>query len=181
MNLLPVQEKKELRRNEMLRLIQLFSAGCIVIFLVGIVFLLPIYLPLWFEQREIVKTLLIQEEASRRARIGETSGTIRSLRSTLRTVRAGIGGKTSYASGLLEEIFTKAGPKISFQAFSIRGIAVTLSGVASTRRSLLDFEERLRSSGHFDNISVPLSHIVRDVDISFTLQGKLKEEYRLPE
>ena len=56
---------------------------------------------------------------------------------------------------------------------------VAVSGRAATRREILQFEDALRKSGRFESLITPLSNIIRNTDLPFIIQGKLKPEFRL--
>lgn len=47
---------------------------------------------------------------------------------------------------------------------------LSLSGIAHDRQALLAFEERLNSSGKFSSVTLPVSNLAKDKNISFKLK-----------
>lgn len=172
-NLLPIEQKKNISREETRRLVQCIAALLSACFIIGSSLLFPSFLPLHFERVEWERTLAIGEEAAKVLRTNEISTRIHTLQSGLRSFSAFIeesGGIFPLLSTLVER---KPGITLSTVVIRANG-EVLLSGNAETRRSLLDFERSLRDGGLFQEIVSPLYNIIRERDIFFTMQGKLK-------
>lgn len=176
-NLLPPKEKRVIQFETVRRTVRLFAVGTVVVFVVGSVFLLPAYLPLALEERELARSLALQEEASRSLAVGEISAKLRLAQSSARSLRSFL-QEPQRATALLEG-FLGTDATVSVLSLTLKkdgGFAV--NGVAATRRDLLDFEKALRDSGRFESLSSPLSNITRESRINFTIQGKLKSMHR---
>ena len=178
-NLLPPEQKEVIWQEETRRLICFLAIEFGVVLMIGVSLLLPSFLPLTFERKELKRALAIEEEASRIIKVDEI---------------AAKGRKVGFALSLIKTFHENASPATSllgwFLGVKRSGVTITnivsrkggevfLSGIAQTRRSLLNFEEALRSSGRFQEISSPLSNIIRDRDINFTIKGTLKSPYAL--
>lgn len=48
--------------------------------------------------------------------------------------------------------------------------SLAVSGIARDRQSLLTYESRLKASGHFSSVALPLSNLARERDISFQIK-----------
>lgn len=48
--------------------------------------------------------------------------------------------------------------------------ALSISGIARDRQTLLSFEEALKSSVYFSNVALPVSNLAKDKDINFQLK-----------
>jgi len=53
-------------------------------------------------------------------------------------------------------------------------LQVSISGNAKTRTALLSFADRLRQSGHFEGVSVPVSQLAVDENIPFSITATYK-------
>lgn len=174
-NLLPPEEKERVEREETSRLVVFFTTGIIIILAAGSILLLPSYMPLFLEGRELDRALVIEKETAQHLNIQSFAEEIRKTKTFIRTLSSLL-EKESRASWLMEKIFSYA-DGVSIQSLQIeKNGNLSLRGRAATRQSLLAFERSLRESGFIDTISLPLSQIIRETDISFSLSGILKED-----
>ena len=154
-NLLPKEEAK-LATNDVFRRIIIFFTVCFVtIFIVGAVLLLPSYLPIFHNFRELTRTLAVEEEASAKLRVHEVSKEIKNTKMSLTSLQSFF-EESSRASGLMENIFIRAKNITLFSLMIDKDVALSLQGRASTRRDLLEFERSLRESEIFKELSLPL-------------------------
>lgn len=178
-NLLPSEEKKFVKLEETRRIILFFMGGLVIMFVIGSVFLSPSFLPLYLERKELERSLRLEEEARAALKVDEVFGRIRRFESAISSVR-NFARVSPRASEILEELLAYAGSSILLDNVTVKkGGETILTGRAVARRDLLQFEKNLRDSGKFQEISSPLSNIVRETNINFTLQGKLKPAYGL--
>ena len=78
------------------------------------------------------------------------------------------------ASSLIDSLFVAAG-SLSLETIIVRPDGMlNISGRAATRRDLLDFEKRLRELNLFQDVLFPLTNIVQQRDIHFSVQARLK-------
>ena len=177
-NLLPPEEKNIVRLGGVRRLIYFFASAGTAVFLVGSVLLLPSY----FLSRSAVAALkrlrASEEDAASLAHLSRTIGAIRSSAASVDRIKA-FGVSRAKAGVLLENLLhVPAGIAIESIAVKKDG-STAISGIAATRASLLAFERILRDAGRFENIAIPLSSIIQEDTIHFTVQGVLKPPYRL--
>lgn len=177
-NLLPKEEREAAVYRSLGRMSLFFAVCFIAIFALGSILLLPSYLPLLLSLKERTRTLAVEEEATHRLKVP-------AIRQEIEEVRRFTGALRSFlepvprASTLLEEFFRRS-KNITIQALTIEKTgAISLQGRAATRRDLLEFEKSLRESEILQELSLPLSQIVHEANISFTLIGKLKPEKAL--
>ena len=172
-NLLPINEQKSIRLEQWRRLLVFFTflGGIVLVF--ASVFLAPSFLPMFFEQRELQRFIKLEKENYKKLKIDQTIREVKSLKSKLALVK-GFAQTSSEKSLLMEEIIRMAGPKINIRQINFSdGGAVSISGTALGRKDLLLFEDELKKSDRFEQISSPLSDIIRGA-ASFTIQGQLK-------
>lgn len=77
-------------------------------------------------------------------------------------------------SGVIESIISEKASGIRLSSFSWKqdgvDILVTVSGVAESRQSLLAFEDKLRGSKEFKEVTLPVSNLAKDRDVPFDLK-----------
>lgn len=173
-NLLPPKEKRLIRAEQTRRIIIFFAAGTSAVFLVGSVLLMPSYLPLLLEKKELERSLALEKNTSENIGTENTLLNLRDIRQALSSVLTAV-SESGRASAILGELFKDAGGGIRVTNISVKkNGSIIISGNAKTRQGLLSFEKILQESGRFENISSPLSNIIREVDLTFTIQGVLK-------
>lgn len=173
-NLLPSQEKKHLVAAESLRII--FFFGYIAIGLLCIVggLLLPTYIPLMLTVRDREEVLSFEQRAARELEISDTAQHLRSVSELVESLRGAFQDDAA-ASSLIDFFFVAAGP-LSLETIIVKQDGtVNMSGRAATRRDLLDFEKTLRELNLFQDVLFPLTNIVQQRDIHFSVQARLKE------
>ncbi|OGZ96771.1 MAG: hypothetical protein A3J10_02430 [Candidatus Sungbacteria bacterium RIFCSPLOWO2_02_FULL_54_10] len=177
-NLLPAYEKKIIRMEEMRRAVVLFGGCALVIFCAGYLMLTPSLLLTRLATAELARSRALEEESARHGMTDEVSGRMRTTHDVLQELHA-YTAEPPRASVLLER-FIAPGQGIAILSFSIKNEGqAAMTGHAATRADLLRFEERLRASNRFYEITFPLSNITRERDIQFSVQGKIKPEYGL--
>lgn len=173
---LPQAEKNILRFEEWRRVILLLTVLIGSVLTIGLVLLVPSFLPLYFQGQELSRGLEAQKKAFALVDTAHISDTMRALKQTIPDLKASV----SQESKAYETLNTLA-PQMEGIAISNVSVNKTgdiaIQGKAATRDNLLKFEERLRESGKFQKIFTPLSNIIRETNISFSLQGKLKSQY----
>ncbi len=177
-NLLPEQEKKAIWLEESRRLI-LFFTGFVVVELVIVSFLLlPAYLPLVMQRRGLEESLRLEEEAAEHFQVKKTLVALRETVAEINLLKAQTLAPAK-ASEILDQ-FLSSGSGITIAFFGIKSDGeVVLNGTAAARKDLLQFEKTLRESNKFEDITSPLSNIIRENNINFSIRGKLKSLYRL--
>ncbi len=177
-NLLPAREKKEIRLEESRRVIILLSGFLVANFIAASLLLFPSYLPLVIERRGLEDSLRLEETAALNLGVKEKIASMQRVVSVVNAVRS-YAAESSRPSTLLQSFLENSGQGISISFLSInKNGEFTLIGRAATRRDLLGFEGRLREGKKIEDLSSPLSNIVRETNISFSLQGKLKSMFR---
>lgn len=177
-NLLPLQEKREIQLEENRRLLIFLTLLSCLVLIVGSLLLLPSYLPLVMERRGLEASLRIEEQASSELGIKKKIVSVKRVVSAVKAVKD-YAVKPTSVSSTLGEFLQSSGAAIGISFLSVRHSGeFTLIGRAQTRRDLLNFEQRLRDSKKFEEFSSPLSNIVRETNINFSLQGKIKPASR---
>lgn len=178
-NLLPLSERSRVRAEELSRMVRFFGSVLMLSFIVAAVFLSPSFLPMIFEERELERSLALLEERAENTKSREITANARSVSKTLSEVGSAFERRARVSS--IFSMFSDELPSgIEVLNLTVKENGeVVVSGRAATRREILQFEDVLRKSGRFESLITPLSNIIRNTDIPFTIQGKLKPEFRL--
>lgn len=178
-DLLPQEEKETVRKEEARRVVVLFSCCLFMIIAVGAALLLPSYFSSYFFRKELERSLaLAEQDASGRGTVRAILAEAKKTKAAVAEVRAALAVPPAGADIL--EKFVAPGEGIAVTLLFIRSTGeVAVEGRADTRDHLLAFEERLRASNLFLEVSFPLADIVRERDIRFSVKAKLKLPFGL--
>ncbi len=178
-NLLPPEEKKMMYLAEARRAVMLFTVSGLLIAAVGIALLLPSYFSSYFFRKELEGALAVAEQdAAGRGTVREILAEAKKTRDAVGEVRAALASPGAGADIL--EKFSAPGDGIDVTSLFIHATGdVVIEGRAGTRDQLLAFEQRLRASDLFLEVSFPLADIVRERDIRFSAKAKLKLPFGL--
>lgn len=77
-------------------------------------------------------------------------------------------------ASFVEKVLETKIPGISIRGFSWTRtkdkLILTVSGRSSDRQTLIEFERRINSSGHFTEVALPISNLAKDRDIDFQIK-----------
>ena len=177
-NLLPDEEKKNISFEQWIRVITFFGVAVNSILIIGITLLAPAYLPLYFQNRELERALSIQQQATQRISVDHILRSIAQIQAIITSLQQTADRPSSALS--LFDLFVVPRPGIAISTFSVdKKAAVSLAGTAATRNNLLLFEQYLRDSARFQDITSPLTNIIHETNITFTFKATLKPNYAL--
>jgi hypothetical protein len=172
-NLLPSEEKKLIKLDEYRRMASFFGIGIVLVLGIGLVLLLPSYIFLSAEKKNMKEEDASQAELIEKLKLGEIFSHATQIKGLLTQTGAFL-GRDQRASQLVRIFFADASG-VRVQGFSLSGDgSITLQGFAATRDDLLNFQKQLQDSHMLDALTFPISDIVRSTNIQFTMTGKLK-------
>lgn len=179
-NLLPPEEKKLLQREKVRRIIAFFALGTSFVFLFGSTLLLPTFLPVLFERREVIRTQNDERQVAHNLRVEEITRRASDVQALSQSVKKYL-EKSGRASELLDAMRAILPEDVSLSKFEVgKDGMVLIGGFAATRSALLKYEKALRDSERFESkITVPNTSLTQETNISFSLQGKLKPAFFL--
>lgn len=175
-NMLPDREKRALQRELWVRR---FIFGCVLlggVSLLGVLLLAPSYVLVRAEHARIT-----QELAEMQLTITGKGG----AEDELKAVVAQLDGHrerekmlTPRVTNIADALFAAAGDAVQISSFSfIRNTertGIILSGIGTTRESLLDFQKTVKNIPGIADAKFTESFITKKVDIRFTLTVTLK-------
>ena len=174
-NLLPAEDKKIISLARGARLSVAAAIAVSAILISNAVFVLPTLLPLLYEKTELSRELETGKETQNKFQTSDRQREVRLLTTIIKEIRSHI-SRPQYASKILAELSGLENAQIKIRTITVaESGAVSITGNAATRKALLDFESALKASPYFTEITSPLSNIIRESNINFSIQGKLKE------
>jgi len=175
-NLLPPQEKKQLALEERFKLSVILG---IVIISSLISFILILFaLRFYFVGQLEIQSIFLDEKISANPQVAELEQDIKNSNKII-TDFDSFYDKQYDLTGILSEIIKTVPPEINFNSLSFQPIKegqykakFSISGLSSTRESLLEFKKRLEENESFKEVSFPSSVWVEPVNIAFTVSFK---------
>ena len=177
-NLLPFKQKQKIKKEYKMRraIVALLFVG--VLFIVGIVFLVPQYVMLLNKQHNLKVSLdTIKHQGVEKHHTGlvdvisKTNAQIKSLTQNS-VVFYG-------AYDVFREVLKKKNTSIKifglFYNFDNNETRVSISGIAGDRKNLLAFTKKLESNKMFYGVELPISNFVKEQDIDFSILIKVAE------
>ena len=170
--LLTDEEKQKVTHEYTLRRAIVMLFAFIMVSVVGIIGLLPSYILSSARENEVIERTRIMERAGERgdklelqAWLRETSRELEVLSPKLDTDRP-----SDFIKRILDQRVT--GLRITGLSWAKveDKIALSVSGVALDRQTLITFEDRINASGYFSEVILPISNLARDRDIDFQIK-----------
>ena len=178
-NLLPKEEKRLMWFEEVRRIVVFFTILTTIVFIIGSSLLLPSYFVFFLQQQEFARLVKAEEEASLGLKVSETLLASKKVSSSMAVLKEFLSGPQK-ATTIFESLLEIITPPLVITGIEVKNTGeATLTGIAAARLELLNFEKRLRDSGLFQEISFPISNIVREANIDFVMRGKIKSRYGL--
>lgn len=174
MNLLPSNEKNDLKKGLRLRFFVILNTLIIISFLLGTAVLVPAYVlirnDLSFATKNSSTELADEATVQDLLKVpNEIDTKVKFIQSNLTEQR------TIESIKLVTDLLPK---KVSLQSISFsrrlaekdkKGVAINIFGVSMDRESLVSFANALRDSQHFSSVDVPVSSFTKDKDLPFTI------------
>lgn len=175
-NLLPAEARKGLARERFGRF--LFVAGialfCLSVSGAGLFGLT--FFSLNLQKNEFVRELEAAQKNPTLPRVKAVEASISQLNERLRFFSRSLKRENTVTRVLKEVIFVRT-PSVVINEISFRGSAeFNVAGNAGTRNDLLEFIRRIEANDVVDEITSPISNLIKDRDIDFTLSYTVRQE-----
>ncbi len=170
--LLTTEEKKKVRHEYNEHRAVVILSSLLLVIVVAIVGLFPSYLLSSARNQEVVGRME-SEGLDATSVESQLQNWLIDLNLKLTTLYHQEGEGSDHPSLLIEEVISKK--KVGLSLTSVawnkkeEGISLLVSGKASTRQALLNFQNELTASGKFSNVTLPVSNLAQDKDISFQI------------
>lgn len=168
---LPKEYKKTAKKLYYSKVISLYAAGGIFIFVASVPFLLPSYVYVKFEKKSVVEEIKILEQKMSGSKEVDARQFIDLAKNKISKV------KESSNKKLFTEALSRVTNNVS-SSISVTEITfergnesnqIRLSGVARTRDSLLAFMEVLKTENLFSSVDLPVSNLAKSTNIVFSI------------
>lgn len=182
-NILPIEDKKEIKREYFKRLsiTALFSLA--VILLAAIIMLLPTMLLLNESESVAQQELVFINQKIEDAGLSQIKPFVDDINKKIGVLKQASGFRKH--SETIGEIFAAAGSGVKISAFSLSAKGqtegVVISGNSSTRKDMLSFIESLKrckagartNCTPFDKVESPVSNLLKERDIDFSIKAEV--------
>lgn len=175
-NLLPEKNKKEIRNEFVLRLLIIFFVFIFFTTTIYVVSLVPSY------NLSITKKTITLEQVNslkKSASMEEDESSVGVLKNEKAKVSALSSTESDGASEIIEKILAKKpqGVKITdifYEKNDTGGIDIVVKGNSSSRNILIGFVEQLELEKSFEKIDFPVSNLVKDESMDFSINIYIK-------
>ena len=170
LNLLPPAEKEHLIYVCRARSLVVIASGFIAVLGVSFVLLLPTFSLLFFQKTEAIRAVAIEREAEERTGLKDRIARIERVNRLAHAVEEHE-SKRGDLAGLFESILRDVPPGVRIASLRIKSQTRELSlvGFAPTRQHLLELLKNLERNARVATVSSPITNIIREVDIDFSI------------
>lgn len=170
--LLPEEEKEKVQREYALRRIVVAVEAFILILIVGLVGLFPSYILSRARLGEVEERLKVSGTAEPQVETKELEAWLTDLNFKLTAL---VPDQKEFLPSLyMETVLKEKGSGIRITGFSWinekEKVYMNISGVASTRQALLSLETRLKNAKSFSEVTLPVSNLAKERDVTFDLK-----------
>lgn len=174
LNLISKEDKNMFRFTAYQRAVLYLGGVTGIAVIVFIILLIPSFLFLNAQRKEILRELAAEEEALRMFRIEKIEQRVAVLNEKIARIRAQNTLKRR-ASEFIADIAPRGeGMRIEEINLDFAAAHIEITGVAPTRSALLTLKQSLEKSGFVGEIAIPLIDLVKLTNAAFTLTGILK-------
>jgi len=170
--LLTEKERQKVAHEYAMRRAIVILLTLILVLVVGIIGLLPSYVLSNARENEALERMRImgsvgerEDDATLQAWLKETNRKLQVLSPALDTDRP---------SDFIEKILDQRITGIAVTDFSWARakdkVILSINGMATSRQSLITFENRINSSKYFSEVALPISNLAKDKDIDFQIK-----------
>ncbi len=178
-NLLPYDEKEKALKERLRRAIVVFSLALASILLIGIILMLPAYFYLFFQKQGVERQLQGAEQEADKSETEALKKEVAGINSKL-SILDNAGKSSKPVAGLFSKVLRAMPEGVSVKSISYsasKGQApgsMALDGKADTRDAFILFKKNIEESGDFSKIESPVSNLLSEKDVDFSLTLTIK-------
>lgn len=169
LNLLPIEEKKKIKKDYYLSLLSISLMFAAVLFVVASVSILPGFLRIKAEiggqlrGKQGVGDYALSQEEMKNAQKG------RLLIDYLKKRIILLSSSPSFSESI-SKVLEKKTDSIRINSFVFSKKALTVRGIADTRNNLIAFEQSLREGLYFKRVALPIANLAKSTDNDFIIE-----------
>lgn len=175
LNLLPPEEKRNLAYAIRTRAVIALCGGLVSVFVIFMVLLLPTFFLLVLQKSDVLRAVMIERESQERAGIAAQAAELIGINQLAeRVVRHEKDQLKIFP--LFEAVAREVPPTVHLKTLKLRSgpRELAVEGFAPTREDLLQFLRALERHPAVEKVSSPLSNLIKETDITFSVVAKLK-------
>jgi len=174
-NLLPNEDKITNKKDYLSRLFMVSGILLFVVITIAFVLFLPVFLSLFFEEKDLSGQLKVIKQ-------GDTSVEAEKIYADLDVLNTRLSlyeknnNEVRQVSVLIEKIIAlkTSGIRISYLKYEKDSNGkIVIIGKSDNRADFVDFKKKLEDDELFGAVSSPLSNLLKETDISFTMTIEL--------
>lgn len=169
LNLLPREDLHAIGYEKLSRIAVRVHILIAAIIGAGAVLLLPTYFFLTFQEVEVVRQIDITKQSAEVHRVNEAETAIQAMNEKLRMLAGTTSPEPVATYFAVVRAETPDGVEISQLSFSRADNGLEVRGTAATREEFLKFLDALRSHALFTNVTSPITNILKDRKLTFTI------------
>ena len=174
-NILSPEEKEKISFLYWRRIAIVWGGAFLLVGVFAGILFLPTYLTLTLEHREVLRNLEITETSPVQMRVKKIQQILGDLRKNNEVLKNKYEKAGEISSNVLTILgATPTGVFINSAEFNLISKRLNIQGNASTRAGLLRLQENLKKIPTIANVDIPLSDLVSESNIRFTIQVTLK-------
>lgn len=176
-NVLPEQQKKELRKEYLIRLVSTYFFLFGILFFLATILLLPTYIISSSKESFLENEFLLLKKENPNLSLSE-------LENIIFDINTKLGVLDTESKNILPTKIVSDFLSIQKQNIEINKIfyikddkdikSIEINGVAKDRSSLSAFKSNLEKSGLYENVDLPISNLLGKTDISFNIKMSVK-------
>lgn len=171
--LLTEESRQKVTREYGVRRIIVIFMSLIVVFVIGIIGLLPSYILSNARQDDVLEWARITGSTGQDRDVLDLQAWLTEINLRLQTLSPEL--DTDRPSDLVKKILDQKIAGVDITSLSWikskdKKIVLSVSGTALDRQILVAFQNRINTSGYFSEVVLPISNLVRDRDIDFQIK-----------
>lgn len=174
-NLLPTEDKVANKKDYLSRLFVVAGILIFIIVTISFVLFLPVFLSLFFEEKDLARQLDVLRQDDSSVEAEKIYAELGVLNARLALYEKN-NNEVRQVSALIKKIisFKTDGIRISsFRYEKDKDGKIIIIGKSDSRSDFVDFKKKLEDDKSFSSVSSPLSNLLKETDISFTMTIEL--------
>ncbi len=175
-NILPPAEKKEINDGQKIKILSIWGGTIFLLMCLAFLLLIPSYFLLALQRDEILRNLEITENGPQVKRSDEIRRALVDLRASADDLKV-ITQSSGVFSRILSDLLKAMPAGVTMTSIRFDGTTQELSfdGMAKTRALLVEMEAALKNTERMKDVAVPLTSLVLNADIPFTIKVKVTQ------
>lgn len=170
---LPSKEKRELRKEYLIRLMIVFFGALLAITVCTIIFMLPAYFSSYAERNQVLVKLQSFKDTGASTEIKGIENEVKSVTDITNRFAEGIDRPNSI--DVIDLATSALVPGVSLKGFEYTytassSVDVRVTGLAQTRDALINFKKKVESNSYVAKVELPVSDLAKSRDLTFIMR-----------